>query len=715
MRKRSKGYRTILSVMLVIILIASRCSLVFAATARATTMKLEKTEGTVRVTTLNGAVRKITNGMRLYNGNFVETQKASYAFISLDSSKAVKLDQTSNAYFRQNGKKLELLVKKGQLFFNVSTKLKENESMNIRTSTMVTGVRGTCGIVEVVSQRVSKLYLLEGKVVLGGDHPVTVHGGELAMVDTTTLKDQPIVVTKMQETDIPVFAVKEVLKDPVLQNKIEKNTDLTIEKMEEVLEAALQTPEKPEEEKPVEPEKPVQPDTPEATVSPTQPDTPNMPNNPVNPDTSGNPETPDTPDVPDTPETPGTPGNPDVPEASDTPNTPDTPGSPETPNTPNTPSTPDAPDTPDIPSTPDAPDTPPEEEIPTEPDTPDSPDTPSEGETPSESDTPGNPDTPSDEETPPEAESPGDSTEQEKPSEDNPPSDNTGETNPPSDNTEETPPSSDNIEETPPSSDDTGNTNPPSGDSSDENETEPGVPTEPVIPEEPSAAVTLTGDLTVDNIENALSGNSVVKIASTGTITMTSQSITIPTGRTLIIDTVFASTDTGGYKGFYMDKESKIIVEPNAVLYINGNIMGGNIELIDGALYNKGTIDGEAMTASGMVTIINNNIIKLQQAFTISDSVTKVNYHGNADSVLISNAESTAMPTEEGSSGTLLAYAVSENSTADGIAELETVQFIYADYLNSNVSNYMKLLYEKYSNLTWEISKEAVEPPAATT
>ena len=129
MKKRLKGYRTILSVMLVIILIASRCSLVFAATARATTMKLEKTEGTVRVTTLNGAVRKITNGMRLYNGNFVETQKASYAFISLDSSKAVKLDENSKAALRQDGKKLQLLVKQGQLFFNVSKKLGKDEIM----------------------------------------------------------------------------------------------------------------------------------------------------------------------------------------------------------------------------------------------------------------------------------------------------------------------------------------------------------------------------------------------------------------------------------------------------------------------------------------------------------------------------------------------------------------------------------------------------------
>ena len=118
-----------------------------AATARATTMQLEKTEGTVTLKTQNGSTRKITKGMRLYNGNTLSTAKYSYAHISLDSTKAVKLDQSSSATLRQSGKQLELLVKSGKLFFNVSKKLSAKESMNVRTSTMVTGVRGTCGVV----------------------------------------------------------------------------------------------------------------------------------------------------------------------------------------------------------------------------------------------------------------------------------------------------------------------------------------------------------------------------------------------------------------------------------------------------------------------------------------------------------------------------------------------------------------------------------------
>ena len=235
-----------------------------AATARATTMKLEKTEGTVTLKTQNGSERKITTGMRLYNGNALETAKYSYAHISLDSTKAVKLDQSSSATLRQSGKQLELLVKSGKLFFNVNKKLDSNESMNVRTSTMVTGIRGTCGVVEYVDVNKSKLYLIEGQVTLGsGDNVTTVYGGQTATVvlqpkqetggsgqpgsedkpgepekpgETDKEMEQKVMVETLTEKQIPPVALQEIVADPVLQEKIEQNTELKIEKIEEALE-----------------------------------------------------------------------------------------------------------------------------------------------------------------------------------------------------------------------------------------------------------------------------------------------------------------------------------------------------------------------------------------------------------------------------------------------------------------------------------------------
>lgn len=233
-----------------------------AATARATTMKLEKTQGTVTLKTQNGSALKITKGMRLYNGNTLATAKYSYAHISLDSTKAVKLDQSSSATLRQSGKQLELLVKSGKLFFNVSKKLSTKESMNVRTSTMVTGVRGTCGVVEYVNQNKSKLYLIEGQVTLGtGQNATVVQGGQVATVileakpastdpgkpgetpvdpekpdETDKEVKQKVIVEKLTEKTIPPVALQEIVADPVLKEKIEQTTELKIEKIEEALE-----------------------------------------------------------------------------------------------------------------------------------------------------------------------------------------------------------------------------------------------------------------------------------------------------------------------------------------------------------------------------------------------------------------------------------------------------------------------------------------------
>ncbi|MGN0312295.1 MAG: FecR domain-containing protein [Lachnospiraceae bacterium] len=252
--KRFKKYSVLCSILMVLALLVSLGMPVSAATARATTMKLEKTEGTVTLKTQNGTKRKITNGMRLYNGNCVTTASDSYAEISLDSSKTVKLDQNSSVTFRQNGKKLELLVKTGKLFFNVSSPLTDEESMNIRTSTTVTGIRGTCGVVEYVDVNKSKLYLLEGKVTLGsGDNATTIYGGQTATIVLGEKKEQPgetekpgeedqkyqITVEKMTEEAVPVVAITEILNNKELQAKIEKTTDLKIEKLEKVLEESL--------------------------------------------------------------------------------------------------------------------------------------------------------------------------------------------------------------------------------------------------------------------------------------------------------------------------------------------------------------------------------------------------------------------------------------------------------------------------------------------
>lgn len=210
-----------------------------AAAETADTLRLEKTEGTVKVSNASGKSVTVTKGMRLYSGYTISTEKDSYAYVSLDSTKAVKLDASSKAEVQKSGKKLELTATAGKLFFNVTAPVEKDESLNIRTSTMVTGVRGTSGWVEVTNRFTSRVHLLEGTLTVTSSEPATgqmrqatITGGQTA---TATLKglDQPgrqmtLTVTNLQEKQVPGFVAVEVEKDPALQRKIAAKSPLSI-------------------------------------------------------------------------------------------------------------------------------------------------------------------------------------------------------------------------------------------------------------------------------------------------------------------------------------------------------------------------------------------------------------------------------------------------------------------------------------------------------
>ena len=100
----------------------------------------------------------------LYSGYQVETQRTSYAWINLDKVKLTKMDAESEIEIAKKRNDLEIMVHSGKLFFHITEPLEDNESLNIRTSSMIVGVRGTCGWVEASGQEQMKVYILEGTV-----------------------------------------------------------------------------------------------------------------------------------------------------------------------------------------------------------------------------------------------------------------------------------------------------------------------------------------------------------------------------------------------------------------------------------------------------------------------------------------------------------------------------------------------------------------------
>lgn len=170
---RTEGtHRRLLALLLALSMLLS-CAPAALAAETAAVMQLAKTEGTVAISNNRGRSVSLIEKMRLYSGYHVETEEASYAWIDLDSTKLNKLDALSEVEIRKSGKQLELLLNEGSIFFNVTEPLEDGESLNIRTSTIVVGIRGTCGWVKIIDQWTVEVCILEGTVTISVTDPVT--------------------------------------------------------------------------------------------------------------------------------------------------------------------------------------------------------------------------------------------------------------------------------------------------------------------------------------------------------------------------------------------------------------------------------------------------------------------------------------------------------------------------------------------------------------
>ena len=210
-----------------------------ADSAKASAMQLQKTEGAVDITNASGRSVPVRESLRLYNGCQLKTEEASYAWINLDKVKLVKMDAVTEIGIRKSGKMLDILVDSGNLYFNVSEPLEDDESLNIRTSTMVVGIRETSGWVKVIDQWTSQLFILEGTVEVTATDPVTgetktetVTGGE-TVICTVYPQDRPgtkcdTIRQKYGVGDVEGFVLAEVLPDAGLCETIYAESGLDL-------------------------------------------------------------------------------------------------------------------------------------------------------------------------------------------------------------------------------------------------------------------------------------------------------------------------------------------------------------------------------------------------------------------------------------------------------------------------------------------------------
>lgn len=181
---------------------------------RATTMRLEKAEGEVLVWDEQEENLELQENLPLYSGYSVLTQEESYGWIGLDDTKLAKLGERGYATVQKEGRDLLLTLEVGDLFFQVAKPLEEDETMEIRTSSMVVGIRGTCGWTEGPAS----VYILEGTVTC--EFPAEGLSAQVSAGERAFLvpgDDERIEIVPFTQADIPDF-VRVELDDTLLQS-----------------------------------------------------------------------------------------------------------------------------------------------------------------------------------------------------------------------------------------------------------------------------------------------------------------------------------------------------------------------------------------------------------------------------------------------------------------------------------------------------------------
>ncbi len=200
----------------VLLLIVAVVLFFFFKNISATTMRLLRVVGEVKLEE-NGKEKSIVDNMRLSNGNALSTGEESLVSIGLDDSKIVNLEELSRAEFYQKGKKLVLTLTKGRLFFDVREPLKENESMEIKSSTMVVGIRGTSGYVWIDEETGDEfVYLTDGEVDIvitdanGNTKTVHVGAGQRLRLHKNANGEIEAVVEDVAVKDLPLEILREL-------------------------------------------------------------------------------------------------------------------------------------------------------------------------------------------------------------------------------------------------------------------------------------------------------------------------------------------------------------------------------------------------------------------------------------------------------------------------------------------------------------------------
>ncbi len=190
------------------------------------TIRLIRFSGEVGIRDEAGNDRFVMENVRFGSGETLWTGPEAAASVNLDASKIVTLDQKTSVGFRAEGNAMKMSLQEGALFLDVSEKLDENESLEIETSTMTIGIRGTIVFVKEngASEDVrSQLGVLEGTALV----TVAAADGKTAELSigagtTLEIQENAAVARKIESEDLEGFVRETVSGDEQVLRRVEE-------------------------------------------------------------------------------------------------------------------------------------------------------------------------------------------------------------------------------------------------------------------------------------------------------------------------------------------------------------------------------------------------------------------------------------------------------------------------------------------------------------
>lgn len=191
-------------------------------------MRLSKTQGIVAVFDTENKPQKAISNMKLPSGYNIATSAASYAWINLDDTKLVEMDALSKVKVTSTGKNHVVDVTLGKAFFDVSKNLEKDESLIIRTQSVVASInKGTAAEIRVENGNAT-IVALDGKIdcvaidmATGKLKSVEVLSGKMVEVKPTASKTKVATKTAKKD-DISGFSKLQIAQDSVLKDRIIK-------------------------------------------------------------------------------------------------------------------------------------------------------------------------------------------------------------------------------------------------------------------------------------------------------------------------------------------------------------------------------------------------------------------------------------------------------------------------------------------------------------